>query len=173
MIPRLWDFVKLLLWRNPNRNFTEPKMAAGTDGSQLWLLCAMVLATVLATLVAGNDDAKRLYHDLLIQNKYNKLIRPVGNDTNRPLTVKMGIRLSQIIDVVCNGYSINKLSYLYLFILYYLYVITRLWLTKDPHWHIFGRNGSKSFYMSGIINLLNCITIYRRVCNKYAFYLTF
>jgi len=101
-------------------------MAAGTDGAQLWLLCAMVLAAVLATLVAGNDDAKRLYHDLLIQNKYNKLIRPVGNDTNRPLTVKMGIRLSQIIDVVCNGYSINKLSYLYLFILYYLYVITRL-----------------------------------------------
>lgn len=51
-------------------------------------------------MVGGNDDAKRLYHDLLIQNKYNKLIRPVGNNTNRPLTVKMGIRLSQIIDVV-------------------------------------------------------------------------
>lgn len=48
----------------------------------------------------ANDDAKRLYHDLLIQNKYNKLIRPVGNNTNEPLTVKMGIRLSQIIDVV-------------------------------------------------------------------------
>lgn len=49
---------------------------------------------------SGNDDAKRLYHDLLIQNKYNKLIRPIGNNTDRPLTVKMGIRLSQIIDVV-------------------------------------------------------------------------
>ncbi|WAQ98320.1 ACH4-like protein [Mya arenaria] len=47
----------------------------------------------------GNDDAKRLYHDLLIQNKYNKLIRPIGNNTHKPLTVKMGIRLSQIIDV--------------------------------------------------------------------------
>jgi len=51
-------------------------------------------------LTSANDDAKRLYHDLLIQNKYNKLIRPVGNNTNKPLTVKMGIRLSQIIDVV-------------------------------------------------------------------------
>ncbi|XP_052791607.1 acetylcholine receptor subunit alpha-like 1 [Mya arenaria] len=47
----------------------------------------------------GNDDAKRLYHDLLIQNKYNKLIRPIGNNTNKPLMVRMGIRLSQIIDV--------------------------------------------------------------------------
>ncbi|KAL4228144.1 Neuronal acetylcholine receptor subunit [Mactra antiquata] len=65
---------------------------------KLTYLCGSVL--VLMNLECeANDDAKRLYHDLLIQNKYNKLIRPVGNNTNEPLTVKMGIRLSQIIDV--------------------------------------------------------------------------
>ncbi|XP_055938211.1 acetylcholine receptor subunit alpha-like 1 [Argiope bruennichi] len=44
----------------------------------------------------GNDDAKRLYDDLI--NGYNSLIRPVGNNSDR-LTVKMGLRLSQLIDV--------------------------------------------------------------------------
>ncbi|KAB0800277.1 hypothetical protein PPYR_06017 [Photinus pyralis] len=46
--------------------------------------------------VFGNPDAKRLYDDLL--SNYNRLIRPVGNNSDR-LTVKMGLRLSQLIDV--------------------------------------------------------------------------
>lgn len=45
------------------------------------------------------DDAKRLYDDLLKKSGYNKLIRPVGNTTDT-LTVKLGLRLTQIIDVV-------------------------------------------------------------------------
>lgn len=57
------------------------------------LLCYML------TLCAGNDDAKRLYHDLLLESRYNKLIRPVGNNTDK-LIVRLGIRLSQLIDVV-------------------------------------------------------------------------
>ncbi|XP_019868289.1 acetylcholine receptor subunit alpha-like 1 [Aethina tumida] len=44
----------------------------------------------------ANPDAKRLYDDLL--SNYNRLIRPVGNNSDR-LTVKMGLRLSQLIDV--------------------------------------------------------------------------
>ncbi|KAG8188790.1 hypothetical protein JTE90_009184 [Oedothorax gibbosus] len=44
----------------------------------------------------SNADAKRLYDDLI--NGYNSLIRPVGNNTDR-LTVKMHIKLSQLIDV--------------------------------------------------------------------------
>lgn len=48
-------------------------------------------------LVFSNQDAKRLYDDLL--SNYNRLIRPVGNNSDR-LTVKMGLRLSQLIDVV-------------------------------------------------------------------------
>lgn len=46
-----------------------------------------------------NLDAKRLYDDILRRNNYNKLIRPVGNNTDK-LTVKLGLRLSQLIDVV-------------------------------------------------------------------------
>ncbi|CAI9731357.1 acetylcholine receptor subunit alpha-like 1 isoform X2 [Octopus vulgaris] len=46
----------------------------------------------------ANHDAKRLYDDLLRKRGYNKLIRPVGNNTDK-LTVKLGIRLSQMIDV--------------------------------------------------------------------------
>lgn len=47
----------------------------------------------------GSDDARRLYYDLLTGRKYNKLIRPVGNSSQK-LNVKMGIRLSQLIDIV-------------------------------------------------------------------------
>ena len=49
--------------------------------------------------VESNEKAKQLYKDILIHNNYNKLIRPVGNNTDK-LTVKLGLRLSQLIDVV-------------------------------------------------------------------------
>eukprot|EP00093_Oithona_nana_P005245 05245.XXX_137850_165339_1 [CDS] Oithona nana genome sequencing. len=44
----------------------------------------------------GNPDAKRLYDDLL--SNYNKLVRPVVNTTD-PLTVRIKLKLSQLIDV--------------------------------------------------------------------------
>ena len=59
-----------------------------------------VLVALLLSVIGGtvaNPEAKRLYDDLLIN--YNRLIRPVGNNSDR-LTVKMGLRLSQLIDVV-------------------------------------------------------------------------
>jgi len=46
---------------------------------------------------SANPDAKRLYDDLL--STYNRLIRPVSNNTNTVL-VKLGLRLSQLIDLV-------------------------------------------------------------------------
>lgn len=46
---------------------------------------------------SGNPDAKRLYDDLL--SNYNKLVRPVVNVTDA-LTVKIKLKLSQLIDVV-------------------------------------------------------------------------
>jgi nicotinic acetylcholine receptor, invertebrate len=45
----------------------------------------------------GNPDAKRLYDDLL--SNYNKLVRPVVNVTDA-LTVRIKLKLSQLIDVV-------------------------------------------------------------------------
>ncbi|XP_037774223.1 acetylcholine receptor subunit alpha-like 1 [Penaeus monodon] len=53
----------------------------------------------LAMIVTGcvaNPDAKRLYDDLL--SNYNRLIRPVSNNSEK-LTVKLGLKLSQLIDV--------------------------------------------------------------------------
>ncbi|XP_063223428.1 acetylcholine receptor subunit alpha-like 1 [Bacillus rossius redtenbacheri] len=62
-------------------------------GSAL-LLAASCLAVIGGA--AANPDAKRLYEDLL--SNYNRLIRPVGNNSDR-LTVKMGLKLAQLIDV--------------------------------------------------------------------------
>ncbi|BFZ02075.1 hypothetical protein BsWGS_05114 [Bradybaena similaris] len=53
---------------------------------------------IFIALCGANDNAKRLYDDLLIRSGYNKLIRPVGNNTDK-LVVKLGIRLSQLIDI--------------------------------------------------------------------------
>ena len=56
-----------------------------------------VILQARTTLNAGNPDAKRLYDDLL--SNYNKLVRPVPNTTD-PLTVRIKLKLSQLIDVV-------------------------------------------------------------------------
>ena len=47
--------------------------------------------------VGGNSDAKRLYDDLM--SNYNRLIRPVANHSEK-VTVKLGVRLTQIIEIV-------------------------------------------------------------------------
>lgn len=60
------------------------------------LFATVFIALQFATGFA-NPEAKRLYDDLL--SNYNRLIRPVGNNSDR-LTVKMGLKLSQLIDVV-------------------------------------------------------------------------
>ena len=53
--------------------------------------------SALLALVQPNPDAKRLYDDLL--SNYNRLIRPVANNTDK-ITVKMGLKLSQLVDLV-------------------------------------------------------------------------
>lgn len=72
-------------------------------GAILWWIFLAVDIGCLA-----NPDAKRLYDDLL--SNYNRLIRPVGNNSDR-LTVKMGLRLSQLIDVVRNVVCPNRNNY--------------------------------------------------------------
>lgn len=49
--------------------------------------------------VSANADAKRLFNDLLDPLRYNAVIRPVSNVSDK-LTVKLGLRLTQLIDVV-------------------------------------------------------------------------
>lgn len=53
-----------------------------------------------------NPDAKRLYDDLL--SNYNKLVRPVLNNTD-PLPVRIKLKLSQLIDIV--SYTIVQFSH--------------------------------------------------------------
>lgn len=50
-----------------------------------------------STAVNVNSDAERLYDDLM--NGYNPLTRPVVNSSDI-LILTMGLRLSQLIDVV-------------------------------------------------------------------------
>jgi len=68
-----------------------------------------VFVALLLSVIGGtvaNPEAKRLYDDLL--SNYNRLIRPVGNNSDR-LTVKMGLRLSQLIEVVSSHiYSTHR-----------------------------------------------------------------
>ncbi|CAH1407722.1 unnamed protein product [Nezara viridula] len=66
--------------------------------------CLLYLSVCL-TLVLANPEARRLYDDLL--SNYNRLIRPVGNNSDR-LTVKMGLRLSQLIDVGANFVQVSQ-----------------------------------------------------------------
>ena len=63
--------------------------------STIWILAASLW--LLVGCCSGDQDAKRLYEDLLTD--YNRLIRPVGNNSDR-LTVRLGLKLSQLIDVV-------------------------------------------------------------------------
>lgn len=61
------------------------------------IIAIFVLHLILVREITGNPDAKRLYDDLL--SNYNRLIRPVSNNTQTVL-VKLGLRLSQLIDLV-------------------------------------------------------------------------
>ena len=63
----------------------------------LLLIITLLPAASDAVVTMGNPDAKRLYDDLL--SNYNKLVRPVEN-TSDHLTVRIKLKLSQLIDVV-------------------------------------------------------------------------
>ena len=67
----------------------------------------MIVPTSDAVLNMGNPDAKRLYDDLL--SNYNKLVRPVQNTTD-PLTVRIKLKLSQLIDVVSLIFLLMQLA---------------------------------------------------------------
>lgn len=61
--------------------------------------------TSYVALALANPHAKKLYDDLL--SNYNRLIRPVSNNTEK-LTVKLGLKLSQLIDVVSIHFFIES-----------------------------------------------------------------
>ena len=76
-----------------------------------WIRTWAIWITCCVWIIHGNHDAKRLYDYLLRQSHYNKLIRPVAN-TSDSIVVEMGIKLTQIIDVVRKKVSYSEI-YLY------------------------------------------------------------
>lgn len=56
-----------------------------------------LLVAANCVMISANNDAKRLYDDLM--SSYNSLIRPVANNSDK-LIVKMALKLSQLVDVV-------------------------------------------------------------------------
>lgn len=72
-------------------------MAAISESTCLHLIVSIALVTLLTQRGQCNPDAKRLYDDLM--SSYNSLIRPVDN-FSEVLTIKMSLKLSQLIDVV-------------------------------------------------------------------------
>lgn len=62
-------------------------------------ICFLSLLYIHNHHVEANPNAKMLYNDLLRKSGYNKLIRPVVNNSDI-LTVKVGLKLSQLIDIV-------------------------------------------------------------------------
>lgn len=67
------------------------------------VVIVIVLMSVNIQDASTNPDAKRLYDDLL--SNYNRLIRPVRNHSTNIL-VKLGLRLSQLIELVSSGINI-------------------------------------------------------------------
>lgn len=65
-------------------------------------ICLIIFNQLRSAQSASNSDANRLYEDLMMS--YNRFVRPVQNDSDT-LMVKLGLKLSQLIDVV----SIKKI----------------------------------------------------------------
>lgn len=80
-----------------NLHFLRGLMSCATKTCTLFSYLIADLLGFSTQMVEANPDAKRLYDDLL--SNYNRLIRPVANNTEK-LTVKLGLKLSQLIDVV-------------------------------------------------------------------------
>ncbi|VBB31984.1 unnamed protein product [Acanthocheilonema viteae] len=77
-------------------------------------------------MLYGNEDAKRLYDDLMVN--YNKHRRPAP-EPNKPITIKLKLRLSQIIDV----HEIDQIMTCSIW-------LKQVWIDKKLSWnpHIYG-----------------------------------
>ena len=91
--------------QNSNREALQESLLHQIDGlttvsrkmGYMALISIFILASFCFVPGHGNPDAKRLYDDLM--SNYNSLVLPVANTTEL-LTIKMDLKLSQLIDVV-------------------------------------------------------------------------
>lgn len=89
--------ISLSLADQQARRPASPRFLCWCTGLAQLVLPPLLILLSIGCPVSADQDAKRLYEDLLTD--YNRLIRPVGNNSDR-LTVKLGLKLSQLIDVV-------------------------------------------------------------------------
>ena len=68
-------------------------------------ICIRCLSFTFIPVSEASSSEKELLHDLF--KDYDKDMRPVLND-NDTVTVKIGLSLHQIMDVVSNIYSMNS-----------------------------------------------------------------
>lgn len=61
------------------------------------LMFVLCLLEVTGIILISNEQ--RLHHFIMKEKRYNKLVRPPGETDNNTLTVKLGVRLSQILEV--------------------------------------------------------------------------
>lgn len=70
--------------------------------SKIALIIGLISIDMMSGIfAASNTDANRLYEDLMMS--YNRFVRPVQNDTET-LVVRLGLKLSQLIDVVSDAF---------------------------------------------------------------------
>ncbi|KAK2160318.1 hypothetical protein LSH36_136g05033 [Paralvinella palmiformis] len=72
-------------------------MARSSAHARLGL--GLLLVASLLCPASANHNAKRLYEMLFRKKGYNRIVRPVMNESDR-ISVKIGLKLSQLIDVV-------------------------------------------------------------------------
>ena len=68
----------------------------------------LVIIVVLWSTEVGCDYewGKKLYYDKIVDGKYNRMIRPVYNESDTVI-VRLGVRLSQIVDLVSIPMSVE------------------------------------------------------------------
>jgi hypothetical protein len=66
------------------------------------ILVSGIITSLLGSATCRHEPAEKKLHEYLLSEKYSKLIRPSGNNSVK-LTVKLGMRLSQLLDVVSFG----------------------------------------------------------------------
>ena len=82
-------------------------MLSSNSQRTCFVTSSCVAMTAVLLLLMGNgctgfDKAKKLYDDLLHRSGYNKFVRPVVNASEK-INVKLGLVLSQLIDVVSSS----------------------------------------------------------------------
>ena len=81
------------------------------DLTVIVVLSLCLTGTQVIEKAMANPDAGRLYSDLL--SNYNRLIRPVSKHTEI-VTIKLGLRLSQIVDLVSTEGHPNQMIIFYI-----------------------------------------------------------